>query len=568
MDKVSAENQSKYTVKSFFKDFQGALIVGVILIPQSLAYSVLAGLEPVYGLYASIIPLVIYAVLGTSRFLSIGPVAIVCILLFAGASEYANPGTPEYLKIVLLLSLLSGFIQVILSIVRLGRLSNFLSKPVIQGFISAAAIIIISSQIPVLFGIELPRSTSLIELFRSMIGKLRLLNPATLSIGSTTLILGLALRYWNKRIPGALIIVILGIAASVLFNLEQKGVSLIGVLPGGLPTFDYSFLDTSLFFNLMPAAFVIALVCFILSYSIAKSFEDDQSSDIVANRELLTLGIAKLISCFFSGMAPSASFARSAASNDSKVATRFSNILLAIILVVVLIFFNGIFYFLPYSVLAAVIIFTVIGLVKFQYGYKLYKRDLRDFYIFLLTFLLTLAFGIIKGLLIGIGLSLVSVLKRVANPHYAILGRLPGTSDFRNVRRFNEAQTFKDVIIFRYDQDLFFGNSEHFEKVLKQLMLDSPDLKLLILHMGSIQTLDSTGIEAIDMLVNFAIQKGIKIKFAYVSGPLRDIFHQNGFYKRLAQNAFNLNIEDALKDDSFANRNTLSQRYTSQIFEK
>lgn len=558
----------KYSLSGFRTDLLTALIISVVLIPQSLAYAFLAGLEPIYGLYGSIIPLLIYPLIGTSMFLSVGPVAIIALLVLAAASGFAEPGTELYLNVVLFLGLLSGLFQVLFSLFKLGSLSNYLAKPVLNGFVSAAAIIIIFSQVSNLTSVKVPRSSNFISIFSNSMSTLPQANIYSLILGISGIVVILAFKKWIKKIPGALVVAILGTLAIGVLNLAHKGVPIIGDIPSGLPYFKADFFSISLLKELLPSAFVIALICFISSYSIAKSFEDQQKHRINANRELMALGISKIVGSFFLTMPSSSSFSRSAINADNKVYSGLTHYIVAIIIGLTLMFFGKVFYNLPYPVLGAIIISSVISLIKYDYVKSLWKLDKRDFLICVLTFLFTLIFGIIKGILVGIGLSLFLVIRNMSNPHYAVLGRLKGTNSYRDKLRFPDAEGVPGVLIVRYDQDLFFGNMDHFYDAMIDEINKESEVKRFVLHIGSIQTIDIASMDRLQDLIEYCKSEGIILQITNVSGPIRDLFKAHSFYDLVGMGNFHLSVAHALSDLEKGSENydsDLSSSYSTQV---
>ncbi len=556
-----------YSLGGFKSDLLTAMIIAVVLIPQSLAYAFLAGLDPIYGLYGSIIPLLIYPLIGSSFFLSVGPVAIIALLVLAAASGFAECGTDAYLNVVLLLALLSGVFQVLFSVFKLGALSNYLAKPVLNGFVSAAAIIIIFSQVPNLTSVKVPRSSDFISISTNAMRTFSDPNWHSVLIGALGILLIVAFKKWIKSVPGALVVVVLGIAAVMLFRLEAKGVPIIGALPSGLPYFKADFIDLSIIKELIPSSFIIALICFISSYSIAKSFEDLQEHRINANRELMGLGIAKIVGSFFLTMPSSSSFSRSAINADNRIASGVSSFLVAIIIALTLLFFGKVFYYLPYPILGAIIISSVFSLIKFDYARLLWKYDKRDFAVCVLTFLFTLSFGIIKGILLGIGLSLFLVIQKMSNPNYAVLGRLKDADAFRDKIRFPEAQNVPGVLLIRYDQDLFFGNMDHFYDSMIMEIKRVGQIKKFILHFGAVQSIDGASIERLKELIKYCQSHNIVFQLTNVTGQMRDLLNRYGFYDLLGKNNFHLSIGHALEDDNDAVSSSLSSHYSSQINE-
>jgi len=550
----------KYNGSLFWADLIAGLTVAVLLIPQGMAYGLLAGLPPIYGLYAGLIPLLIYPILGTSRQLSIGPVAVVSIIVFSGLSNFATPGTAEFISLAILTSLVAGIIQVLLSVFRMGFLVNFLSHPVISGFMSAAAIIIALSQLKYILGIEIPSGSSVIETLNAIIGSVSQWNSIALTIGFSGLFLIVLFKKISRKIPGAIIVMLLAIAAVVYFGWESEGLNIVGNVPAGLPAFEIPNWSFDMVKQVLPLALIICLISFIESLSIAKTIEDEKkTNDLDANKELLALGAAKVIGSFFQAFPNTGSFARSAINNESGAKTGMSSIFAFLIIGLVLLFFTQGFYFLPKAILGAVIISAVFGLIDYKEAVYLFKHDRSDFIVFMATFLLTLILGVQNGVFAGIGLSLILIVRRMAVPHYAILGKLPNSTHFRNLERNPGTKSPEGALIFRYDSDLFFGNSDHFYQTILAEIQNYPDLEILILNFSAMNSPDSTSLHMLDKFIDHCKDNEIELRFTDVIGPIRDKFEKIGISEKLGWDNIFWSVEDACKDtNSFALRSTVN----------
>ncbi len=538
----------RYQKVDFRGDLQAGLTVGIMLIPQGMAYSLLAGLPPIYGLYAGIVPLILYSFFGSSRHLSVGPVALVSLLTLAGVSQFAEPGTDVFVGMAITTALLAGIIQVILGAFKLGFLINFLSHPVISGFTSAAAFIIGLGQIQHLLGVNFGSTKHvqdiLIEAYRH-IGEANLI---TISIGLTgMLIIGLLRRY-KPAIPGGLIVVTLGIIVVWLGSLDNMGVAIVGEVPGGLPAFLIPVVSMTYFSQLMPLALTICLISFIESLSISKALaQKDKTYRIDANQELLALGLAKIGGAFFQAFPTTGSFTRSAVNYSAGAKTAMSSIIATVVVSVALLFFTEAFYYLPKAMLAAIIIMAVTGLVDYKLAINLWKTDRRDFMTLMTTFIITMTLGIQVGVAAGVILSIALLIYRTSKPHVAVLGQLPETRYFRNITRFEHAIQYPDKLILRFDAQLYFGNAEFFRETVEKLVYEKGlQLRHVILDAASISDIDSTGIHTLHEVITFLQGRGIQFAMASVIGPVRDVLQQTGLLDAMgAENVF-LNVYEAI----------------------
>jgi SulP family sulfate permease len=529
------------------KDLVAALTVTVILVPQGMAYALLAGLPPIYGLYAGLIPLFIYPLFGTSPYLSVGPVALMSIIVLSGVSQFAPPGTDRFIDLVLLSGVLAGLIQMVFSVLKLGVLANFLSRPVMTGFISAAGVIIALSQIKYFLSLDLPNTATVPDMIKQLAEQSHNYNPTSLLLGAAGIGIILLAKRIHRAIPGALIIVALGSLAAYYFHLSERGIPILGDLPSGLPKPRFDFLNWNDVVDLFPTALVIAVVCFIGSYAIANTMAPKgQEDSVLANKEFLGLGAAKVIGAFFLSFPSTGSFTRSAINKEAGAQTGFSSLFAGVFMTLVLLFAGSLFYFLPEPILAAIVITSVFSLIDVKGAKYLYSVDRSDFWIFMATFGLTLILGIVNGLLIGIGLSLLGIIIRASRPHYAITGRLPGTNAYRNISRFPEAKEEENTLIIRYDQDLFFANASHFYQTCLKEIRERPGVRHLIVNGRSFKNLDSSALFKMGQLIDELEKMKIELYFTDLQGSVRDLFSSHGFFDKVGKDHIYLSVPDAM----------------------
>lgn len=538
----------RYQRTDFRGDLQAGLTVGIMLIPQGMAYSLLAGLPPIYGLYAGIVPLILYAIFGSSRHLSVGPVALASLLTLAGVSQFAEPGTAVFVGMAITTALLAGVIQVILGAFRLGFLINFLSHPVISGFTSAAAFIIGLGQLQHLLGVNFGSTKHVQDIVVETFRHIGDSNLITVGIGLTgMLIIGLLRRY-KPAIPGGLIVVILGVLMVWLGSLNELGVAIVGEVPGGLPGFYMPVVTVAYISQLMPLALTICLISFIESLSISKALEQrDKTYRIDANQELLALGLAKIGGAFFQAFPTTGSFTRSAVNYSAGAKTGMSSIIATVVVSVALLFFTDAFYYLPKAMLAAIIIMAVTGLVDYRLAINLWKTDRRDFMTLMTTFIITMTLGIQVGVAAGVILSIALLIYRTSRPHVAVLGQLPETRYFRNISRFEHAIQYPDKLILRFDAQLYFGNAEFFRDTVEKLAYEKGDqLRYVILDAASISDIDSTGIHTLHEVVSFLNARSVQFAMASVIGPVRDVLQKTGLLEEIGSENLFLNVYEAI----------------------
>lgn len=509
-------------------DLSAGLTVGIMLIPQGMAYAMLAGLEPIHGLYAVTVPLLLYAIFGTSRQLAVGPVAMVSLLTASGIASL-NAGSPEqYLIYALTLAFLVGLIQFGMGALKLGFVVNFLSHPVISGFTSAAAIIIGLSQIKHLFRINLPNSEHIQEMAVAIFQNIGDIHWTTFGIGIVGIIIIKYGKKIHKSFPAPLVAVIVGIALVAGFDLTQYGVKIVGDVPSGLPTFSSPSFDMQSWKTLFPIALTISLVGFAESFAVAKTIQAKHKNyRLNANQELIALGMANFGSAFFRGYPVTGGFSRTAVNNDAGAKTTMASIISAVLIVLTLLFFTSLFYNLPSAILAAVVLVAVSGLIDFKEPVHLWHKDKFDFTMLVATFIITLTLGIETGIISGMVLSLLVVIYKASRPHMAQLGRVPGSNIYRNIDRFSDLDVKENLLMVRIDGPIYFANVEFIKDKLDKWIQERNDqVKMIVFNMESVTNIDSTGAHELNEWIGAWRKSDIDICMTSIKGPVRDVLNR------------------------------------------
>lgn len=517
--------------KSWLKgDLSAGLTVGIMLIPQGMAYAMMAGMPPIYGLYAALIPLLLYVIFGTSRHLSVGPVAIVSLLVAAGIGEFAIPGSNEFISMAITLALLVGIVQLILGLLRLGFLVNFLSQPVISGFTSAAAFIIGISQLRHLLGLDI-QSRHFTEILLEATGQLDLISWPTFGIGFFGMLVIILLKRVNPLIPGPIIVVIVSTLLVFGFGLSESGVRIIGEVPVGLPQLELPELSVDRLSRLLPLAIAVALVSFMQSIAASKAILTKKNGEyeVHPSQELIALGMANIGGSLSNSFPVAGGFARTAVNSQAGANSGLAAVISVGLVIMTLLFLTPLFVYMPQAVLASIIMVAVVGLIDAQTPKELWKEDRKDFWMLVITFLVTLIWGIQEGILAGVIISVSLVLYQSAYPHIAILGRIPGTNVFRNVNRFPEAKSEEGMLIIRIDAALYFANANYLSDKIQQFSTDpSNPIHLVILNAESISSIDSSSTRMLRDLISSLRAEGKDLVIAGAIGPVRDQMYKNG----------------------------------------
>lgn len=534
-------------------DLVAGLTVAVMLVPQSMAYALLADLPPVVGLYAALIPPAVYAFFGTSRQLAVGPVAMDSLLVAMAVGSLVKAGTPEYLAAAIMLAAMVGAIQLALGLMRAGFLVNFLSKPVVSGFTSAAALIIGFSQLKHLLGFDLPRDHRVHLVLWEAAGRLAETHGTTLLIGGAAVAILLGLkrvqRRTGKTIPGALIVVAGGTIAVVLGRLDgPDGVRAVGLVPPGLPDIALPTFDTALMTALIPAAGTIALVAFMEAISVARFVASKQKYRIDPNQELIGLGMANLGGSLVGGYPIAGGFSRTAVNVQAGARTPLAGLITAGLVGLTLVVFTPLFEHLPIAVLAAIIMTAVFGLIDLGTARRLWRVSKPDFALLALTFVATLQLGITEGVLTGVAASLILFLVRSTRPHYAVLGRLDDTEVFRNVKHYPSARTMPGVLVLRFDAVFYFGNISFLEERLVEEEQRWGTLEHVIFDASGINALDASGADALLDIADSYRKRGIGVRFASVKGPVRIMMDRAGIVEAVGPESFFFSVAEAIDE--------------------
>lgn len=526
-----AANYDRSDIRS---DLAAGLTVGAMLVPQAMAYALLAGLPAEVGLYAATVPVVVYALFGSSRQLAVGPVAIVSLLTASALAPIAEAGTASYLGAAALLALMVGFIHIVLGVGRLGFLVNFLSHSVLVGFTAAAAVIIGFSQAKHIFGISTERKDHFYETVIEVFEKLATTNSATLTLGIASLATLFVLKMFAPRVPAALVVVVSSIIAVRYLNLESRGVKVVGSIPDSLPAFGLPDFDGSLIGTLAGTALVITVVGFMESIAVAKVYARRHRYEVVANNELIGLGAANVAAGLFGGYPITGGFSRTAVNDTAGARTQLASLVTAAIVLTTIVFLTPLFASLPNAALGAIIIMAVIGLIDVAEMRHIAKVKRSDLISLSVAFLATLMLGIELGILVAIVVSMLVVFARMSMPHSAVLGHVDGTTSYRNVDRFPEAHTVDGIRIVRIDAALSFVNAVNVKKLLiahADAVTGAP--RALVIDASGINDLDASGADMLDEVLQEIARRDVVAHLTDVKGPVRDVLHSAGIWEML-----------------------------------
>ena len=534
-----------YKKTHFSGDLFAGLTVGVMLIPQGMAYAMLAGLPPIFGLYAAFVPQIIYAFTGTSRQLAVGPVAMDSLLVAAGLGALAISKIEDYISMAVFLAFFMGAIQLLLGILRMGFLVQLLSKPVINGFTSAAAIIIGMSQFKHLLGIQVPSNNQLHVLLIDIFGQLDNTNGYALGLGVLSMIIIWGFKKWIPKFPGILVAVVLSILVVYWTRWDLNGLRIVGDVPEGLPAISFPRITMENIQTLLPTALTLALVAFLEAVSVAKAIQEQHKDyEINANQELRALGLSNIVGSFFQSYPTTGGFSRTALNHFAGAKTGLSFLISAAVVATTLLFLTPLFYYMPLTTLAALVIVAVSSLIDLKYPLVLLKTRMDEFLLLNFTFLTTLFVGITQGILFGVALSLVLLIYRISNPHFAFLARIKGSSIFKNIERFpSEVEDRDDLIIIRFDAPLFFGNRDFFKKIiLEAASKKQKTLKAIILNAESINYIDSSALDTLLEMVRVCKSNNTRFIIAGAIGPARDVLLKKKVRKTIGSKNFFVSI--------------------------
>lgn len=548
--------------QGFGQDLLAGTITAILLVPQALAYALLAGLPPEVGLYASVIPPIIYAFTGTSRTLAVGPVAVAAVMVAAALAPYAGDDPAKYLTGALILSALSGVIMLVMGLLRLGWLTNFISHPVLSGFTTGAAIFIVGTQLASLTGIAIPRGSSFAELLQTLITEINNLNPATAMFGIVAIILlalareplvkflsGRGIKKETATVLGrtAPLLVVIGaiIVATALGAKDSFNIAVVGTVPQGLPGLSLGFLHESGWLALLPSAVMIAVIGYVESISVAKVLAFRRREKIDPDQEFRALGLTNIVASCAGAMPVAGGFSRSMVNFDAGARTQLAGIVTALLVGLAAFFFTGLLGNLPKSVLSAIIIVAVWQLIDFQSLKHTWHYDRGDGIAQAATLFGVLAFGIEHALILGVSLALILFLYRTSRPHIAVVGRVPDSEHYRNIYR-HKVETWPSLLLVRIDENIYFANIPQVETELHHLILERNELSDVVLIFSGVAYVDTSGLEMLENIEEELRTSGIQLHLAEVKGPVMDRLEGSELCTRLSAERIYLSTEKAV----------------------
>ena len=546
-----------YSKTSFSSDMVAALIVTVMLIPQSLAYALLAGLPPEVGLYASVAPLLLYALLGSSRVLAVGPVAVVSLMTAAAVAEHAASGTHAYWQVAMTLAFLSGGMLLLMGLLRLGFLANFLSHPVISGFISASGLLIAASQLKTLMGVK-AEGHNFVDLLSALTQQISHTHTLTLAVGIAVTVFLFWVRKglkpllisWGLQARAADMTAKAGpVAAIALTTLlawqldwQAQGMKLVGTVPQGLPPLTAPLWDLALWQELLVPALLISVVGFVESVSVGQTLAAKRRQRIEPDQELVALGAANLSAAFTGGFPVTGGFARSVVNFDAGAVTPAAGVFTAVGITLASLLLTPALYYLPQATLAATIIVAVLSLVDLSIFKQTWVFSKPDFIAVSATLMATLLVGVEQGLVTGVAVSLALFLWRASRPHIATVGLVPGTEHFRNVLR-HDVQVSPRLLCLRVDASMFFANARGIEDRVNAEVASRPELKHVLLQCSAVNDIDASAMESLEAIAQRLNDAGIALHLSEIKGPVMDKLHRTEFLQHLSGQVFLTNYQ-------------------------
>ena len=543
---------SQYNQESLSNDLVAALIVTVMLIPQSLAYALLAGLPPEVGLYASVAPLLVYAVLGSSRVLAVGPVAVVSLMTAAAVGEHAAAGTHAYWQVAITLAFLSGTMLLVMGLLRLGFLANFLSHPVISGFISASGLLIAASQMKTILGVK-AEGHNFVELVYALVQQLAHAHALTVVVGVAATLFLFWVRSGLKPVlrkagvgdkaagVAAKAGPVLAIALTTVLAWSQdwggQGMKLVGTVPQGLPPLTLPLWDLALWREMLVPALLISVVGFVESVSVGQTLAAKRRQRIEPDQELVALGASNVAAALSGGFPVTGGFARSVVNFDAGAVTPAAGVYTAVGITLASLFLTPALYYLPQATLAATIIVAVLSLVDFGMLRSTWRFSKLDFMAVATTLFATLAAGVETGLVLGVVVSLALFLLRASRPHIATVGLMPGTEHFRNVQR-HPVRVSPRLVCLRVDASMFFANARAIEDRINAEVAARPELRHVLLQCSAVNDIDASALESLHAIATRLHDSGIALHFSEIKGPLMDKLKPTDFLQTLHGRVF------------------------------
>lgn len=537
----------EYNLDKLKADAISGSTVGVVLIPQGMAYAVIAGLPPIYGLYAGLVPLFIYPLLGTSRHISIGPVAIDMLILAAGLGFLAGNDPTEKITFAIMIAIMTGVFQLMMGFMKLGFVFNLFSRPVISGFTIAAPIIIIISQLGTLLNVDVPNSQYIHEMLYYISQQIGNVHYPSLVLSIFFILFLVLMRRFYSKLPESVLLVAITIIIVSFFSISKWGINQVGAIPQGLPSFAIPELNLESIKKLAPNAFTLALIQFMTIASLSKAFARKHGYTVNPNQELIAIGSSNIMGSLFQSLPVSSSFTRSAIAEQGGAKTSLNNVFAGILILFTLLFLTPLFEMLPEPLLAAIIVVSVSSLIDIQELKFLIRTKRRDALVAIITIVSVLGIGIQEGIIIGLVSSALALLLKMSKPTVAELGLIPGTRDFKNRERFSEVKHIPGVLILRVDAPFSFVNAEFFKNyIIEKSMNDKEAPKYVIIDGTTIGDLDISAMDSLLMIIETLKKEGIELYISGLIGPVRDVIRKSDISTFVKSNRFFNTVHDGV----------------------
>lgn len=547
-DIISTEWIKNYKKDYFSKDIVAGLSVAAIALPIGIAYSSIAGLPPEAGLYSCIFPMIAYAFFGSSRQLIVGPDGATCILIASSLAAFSVTTPAEYGSLSAMLAIFSGLLCVLFGLLKFGLIADFLSRPILSGYMNGLALTIIAGQLGKLFGYQIT-TTGLIRTIIDFLSKINQTNITALIIGiSVFIFLRVAKKYFRK-FPAPLIAVIIGIAAVILFKLSRFGIAVVGKVPSGIPIPGIPSINLDYIESLFSDSIIIVLISFCSAMLTSKTFAVKNHYTLNANKDFVALGMSSFFSGIFGGFVVSGADSRTAVNDSAGGKTQLVSIVASFTIILFVIFFTSYLEFLPVSVLSAIIISATLGLIDISYLKKLYAASRGEFWLSVITFLSVISIGVVKAVLIAVSLSLIGILKRAVRPKISILGRVEGIDSFQDIEDYEKAVTLPGILVVRFEASMFFFNSDYFTQLVKQLInVNEEKVRYLVLDASPVILMDITSAETIVALQKELKEHDCEMHIARVRPNVRNLLLKIGFQTNNSDNSFAVSVHQCIKE--------------------
>ena len=537
-----------YKKKNLYYDFFAGINVGILLIPQGMAYALIAGLPPIYGLYAALIPQIVYAILGTSRQLSVGPVAIDSLIVASGLGIISILSPEQYILMAISLAFIVGSFQILMALFRFSFIAVLLSKPLINGFISALAIIIGFSQLKYLLGIHISQTSLIQNILIDIFNNINQINISTLLLGLSSILIIIFLKKFRPKFPIYFTVLILGTFVSYIFNLNKLGIEIVENIPKGLPEFKIPVLNYDIFFDLFNVGITLAILGYIHAISIAKKLEEKHNYyKIDTNQELFAIGMSNIIGSLFQSYPVTGGLSRSAVNDESGAVSGISAIISSLVVALIIIFFTSYLFYLPKAILSSIIIVAVINLIDYKFPQKLFSNFKDEFFLLLITFFTTIFFGIIEGIILGFFISTLIIISKFNKSGPSINYKIKYLLNSKSIVSISEKKFKKsNVLILELKGQLFFGNLNYLESFIDKQNIHNSFFKTLILDIENLYNIDSSGSELLCQIIKKLNNKKIRVIISGFNKSKKGFKFENNLIRSIKKENIFLSIDKVL----------------------